>query len=476
MRSGRVTVNGAPATIGARVGPGDVIQVDGQAIGRAATGTPPRVLLYYKPEGEIVSRDDPGGRASVFDRLPQPRGAKWLAVGRLDLNTSGLLILTTSGELANRMMHPRYEMEREYAVRVLGRLTPGAAGEAAVGGSARRRHGALRVGPRPGRRGRQPLVPRRHSRRTQPRGAAAVRRAGPASQPADARAFRHRGPARNLKRGQFVELQPREIRAASRSLGLEPVNGGSCSRRTTSTSPPPGTSGQVNSTRGNARSTRERPLPTSMTSIPPGADGRRPQQDRPHQVEAVRAARQRHAGLVPVLARQPPHGGRRHVGRIADDQVVASPASAENRSDFTRRMRRPGDSRRTLTPCHGERRAARDRRRRPARAETAGEKYGEAARPGAKVERACRPAGPGNPRSELLSQQRGDMRARNDDALVHVEPESAEPGFLASDMPRACGCGCGDRRVARRASRRGELAGQRRACAGASSGTSAHAG
>ena len=123
VRTGRVTVNGAPATIGARVGPQDVIQVNGRAIGRAAEAGPPRVLLYYKPEGEIVSRDDPGGRPSVFDRLPQPRGAKWLAVGRLDFNTSGLLVLTTSGELANRMMHPRYELEREYAVRVLGRLS-----------------------------------------------------------------------------------------------------------------------------------------------------------------------------------------------------------------------------------------------------------------------------------------------------------------------------------------------------------------
>jgi 23S rRNA pseudouridine2605 synthase len=124
VREGRVTVNGAPATIGARVGPSDVILLDGRPIGRSREGGTPRVLLYYKPEGEIVSRDDPGGRASVFDRLPQPRGAKWLAVGRLDLNTSGLLILTTSGELANRMMHPRYEVEREYAVRVLGRVTP----------------------------------------------------------------------------------------------------------------------------------------------------------------------------------------------------------------------------------------------------------------------------------------------------------------------------------------------------------------
>jgi len=124
VREGRVTVNGAPAAIGARVGPSDVILVDGRPIGRSREGEAPRVLLYYKPEGEIVSHDDPGGRASVFDHLPPPRGGKWLAVGRLDLNTSGLLVFTTSGELANRMMHPRYEVEREYAVRVLGRVTP----------------------------------------------------------------------------------------------------------------------------------------------------------------------------------------------------------------------------------------------------------------------------------------------------------------------------------------------------------------
>ena len=124
VRAGRVTVNGVSATIGARVGPQDVIEVDGRALGRPAERTPARVLLYYKPEGEIVSRDDPEGRPSVFDRLPPARGAKWLAVGRLDFNTSGLLVLTTSGELANRMMHPRYAIEREYAVRVLGRLTP----------------------------------------------------------------------------------------------------------------------------------------------------------------------------------------------------------------------------------------------------------------------------------------------------------------------------------------------------------------
>lgn len=122
VRSGEVTVNGVAAHVGARVGPRDTIKVMGKVLRRSAVPRTPRVLIYHKPEGEIVSSDDPGGRASVFERLPNVRDGKWLAVGRLDFNTSGLLILTTSGELANRMMHPRYELEREYAVRIRGRL------------------------------------------------------------------------------------------------------------------------------------------------------------------------------------------------------------------------------------------------------------------------------------------------------------------------------------------------------------------
>jgi 23S rRNA pseudouridine2605 synthase len=124
IRAGRVVVNGTPAQIGARVGRSDTIQIDGRSISPRAEGRTARVLLYHKPEGEIVSRDDPGGRPRVFDRLPPVKGGKWLAVGRLDFYTGGLLVLTTSGELANRMMHPRYEVEREYAVRIRGRISP----------------------------------------------------------------------------------------------------------------------------------------------------------------------------------------------------------------------------------------------------------------------------------------------------------------------------------------------------------------
>jgi 23S rRNA pseudouridine2605 synthase len=122
--AGRVSVNGEPAHIGQRVAPTDQVRVNGKPLARKQPGRLPRVLIYHKPPGEIVSQDDPGERPTVFERLPKVSGGRWVAVGRLDFNTEGLLILTTSGDLANRLMHPRYEVEREYAVRVLGELTP----------------------------------------------------------------------------------------------------------------------------------------------------------------------------------------------------------------------------------------------------------------------------------------------------------------------------------------------------------------
>jgi 16S rRNA U516 pseudouridylate synthase RsuA-like enzyme len=123
ISSGRVMVNGIVATTGTQVAPGDNVLVDQRHVKLKFTEDTPRVLLYHKPEGEIVTTNDPGNRITVFDNLPRVETGKWVAVGRLDINTSGLLIFTTSGELANRFMHPRYEVEREYAVRILGELT-----------------------------------------------------------------------------------------------------------------------------------------------------------------------------------------------------------------------------------------------------------------------------------------------------------------------------------------------------------------
>lgn len=121
--AGRISVNEAPAAIGQKVTPADRIRVNGKLVQLRFETRVPRVLMYHKPEGEIVSRDDPEGRTTVFEQLPKLRHGRWVAVGRLDFNTSGLLLFTDDGSLANRLMHPRFEMEREYAVRILGSLT-----------------------------------------------------------------------------------------------------------------------------------------------------------------------------------------------------------------------------------------------------------------------------------------------------------------------------------------------------------------
>lgn len=122
--AGRVSVNGQPAHVGQRIGPNDKIRVNGKLVNlKVGSSRVPRVVLYHKPEGEIVSHNDPEGRPSVFDHLPKIRGGRWLSVGRLDFNSCGLLVVTNSGDLANRLMHPRFGIDREYAVRVLGDLS-----------------------------------------------------------------------------------------------------------------------------------------------------------------------------------------------------------------------------------------------------------------------------------------------------------------------------------------------------------------
>lgn len=123
IASGRLTVNGRRATLGQRVGPADRVTLDGRTVSLRFGERAPRVLIYHKPAGELVSTRDPSGRPTVFDNLPRMRGGHWIAVGRLDFNTGGLLLFTDSGDLANRLMHPRNEIEREYAVRVRGELS-----------------------------------------------------------------------------------------------------------------------------------------------------------------------------------------------------------------------------------------------------------------------------------------------------------------------------------------------------------------
>ena len=120
---GRISVNNEPAHIGQRIQFGDAVKVNGKPIRVRIAPPPARVIAYHKPAGEVVTHDDPQNRPTVFRKLPRLQQGKWQSVGRLDLNTEGLLLLTSSGELANKLMHPRFGLEREYAVRVLGALS-----------------------------------------------------------------------------------------------------------------------------------------------------------------------------------------------------------------------------------------------------------------------------------------------------------------------------------------------------------------
>lgn len=123
IEDGRITVNGEPAHVGQRISFGDRIALDGKPVKVRIQPPPARVIAYHKPVGEVVTLDDPQQRPTVFRRLPRLQQGKWQSVGRLDLNTEGLLLFTSSGELANKLMHPRFGLEREYAVRVLGALS-----------------------------------------------------------------------------------------------------------------------------------------------------------------------------------------------------------------------------------------------------------------------------------------------------------------------------------------------------------------
>src|SRR5262245_8346858 len=123
IRAGRVTINGRAASLGDRATLQDKICLDGKPLDLGGRAVTTEVLLYHKPLGEVTTRNDPEGRPTVFDRLPAPASGRWIVVGRLDVNTSGLLLFTNDGELAHRLMHPSSEVEREYRVRLRGTPT-----------------------------------------------------------------------------------------------------------------------------------------------------------------------------------------------------------------------------------------------------------------------------------------------------------------------------------------------------------------
>ena len=124
IEQGRIQVNGQVAQLGVRVSAEDTILIDGKPFQPSSQPQKTRVIVYHKPVGEVCTRHDPEGRSTVFEHLPRLKTARWVAVGRLDINTAGLILFTTNGELANRLMHPSSEVEREYAVRVLGQVEP----------------------------------------------------------------------------------------------------------------------------------------------------------------------------------------------------------------------------------------------------------------------------------------------------------------------------------------------------------------
>jgi 23S rRNA pseudouridine2605 synthase len=279
IRAGKVKVNGALAQVGMRVQAGDVIRVGRRQVTVRDDSKLQRIILYHKPEGEIVSHDDPQGRPSVFDKLPPMRRGKWLAIGRLDYNTSGLLIFTTSGELANRLMHPRYEVEREYAVRVIGKLTEEKIRQLTRG--VRLEDGMARFEVLEERGGRglnnwYRVVLREGRNRIVRRMFDAVGykvsrlmrvRFGIVSLPFGLRRGGWREP--DTDGGDFELVRDAGRARPPQACAHRQISWSRSSRKTRS--PPALVDSQVGSSRGNAASNAARPLPTSTSKMPPGS-------------------------------------------------------------------------------------------------------------------------------------------------------------------------------------------------------------
>ena len=222
IMEGRISVNNEPAHIGQRIQFGDQIKINGKPIKVRIAPPPPRVIAYHKPAGEVVTHDDPQNRPTVFRKLPRLPQGKWQSVGRLDLNTEGLLLFTSSGELANKLMHPRFGLEREYAVRVLGALS-NEEKQRLLGGidleDGKAQFGSIDEGGGEGANTWYRVTISEGRNRE-------VRRMFEALGHAVSRLIRIRYGRvmlpRGLKRGAFVELDERDLRALTQAAGIEP--------------------------------------------------------------------------------------------------------------------------------------------------------------------------------------------------------------------------------------------------------------
>ena len=241
---GRISVNNEPAHIGQRVQYGDQVKVNGKPIRYRIDPPPARVIAYHKPVGEVVTHDDPQNRPTVFRRLPRLQQGKWQSVGRLDLNTEGLLLFTSSGELANQLMHPRFGLEREYAVRVLGALSKEEKERLLAGvnlddGPAQ--FGSIEEGGGEGSNCWYRVTISEGRNRE-------VRRLFEAVGHAVSRLIRIRYGAmvlpRGLKRGAWVELDERDIRALMQAAGVRGEDGGRRAEGAGPRGPRPGNSPQ----------------------------------------------------------------------------------------------------------------------------------------------------------------------------------------------------------------------------------------
>ncbi len=196
---GRITVDGQPAVLGQKVSGRERIKVDGKLLRVSSNRAPrPKTIMYHKPAGEICTRSDPQGRPTVFDHLPHLSRGRWIGVGRLDYQTSGLLLFTTDGELANRLMHPSSELIREYSVRVLGEIGPAAAKKLRRGIEFEEGPARFETLEFAGGGGAESLVSGERGRGTQSCGAASYRSSRVSRQPLDPDSFRAHQPAASI--------------------------------------------------------------------------------------------------------------------------------------------------------------------------------------------------------------------------------------------------------------------------------------